>query len=154
MKINTKVKKWESGKCTFTVYLNKDVEKTIWQLVILYKRIEPLLNFAEVICKQVDLRPIETAVNVQVGGYSDENVPEWLAIRKKAAAEINPETAKVSRIDAQTLDPYGVNRYLPSEFGAVGREYFARAPGSDVWVLFDDLSSDTATALWKRYSSK
>jgi hypothetical protein len=36
---------------------------------------------------------------------------------------------------AQTLDPYGVDPDLPEELQQAGREYFARSPGSDVWVL-------------------
>ena len=36
----------------------------------------------------------------------------------------------------------------------MGREYFARAPGSDIWVLFDDLPEATRTALWDRHKQK
>jgi hypothetical protein len=70
---------------------------------------------------------------------------QWLAIRKQAGLTIDPDTADVDWSYAQTLDPYGVmdEWELPDEFGQVGPEYFARAPGSDVWVSFDDLP-DTA----------
>jgi hypothetical protein len=54
-------------------------------------------------------------------------VDQWLAIRKEAALEIDPETAEVLWGYAQTLDPYGVYPDLPPEHQQVGREYFARA---------------------------
>jgi hypothetical protein len=52
---------------------------------------------------------------------------EWLALRKKAGREIDPETAEVMWVYAQTLDPYGIDPELPEECYSVGREYFARA---------------------------
>ena len=56
---------------------------------------------------------------------------------------------------AQTLDPYGVldEWELPEEFHQVGREYFARAPGSDVWVGFGDLPEQTLERLRQRGQS-
>jgi hypothetical protein len=81
-------------------------------------------------------------------------VEQWLAIRKEAGLKIDPETAEVQYIYAQTLDPYGVDPDLPEEYQQVGREYFARSPGSDVWVHFGDLPEATREALWKKHSSK
>jgi hypothetical protein len=80
----------------------------------------------------------------------------WLAIRKKEALRIDPETAEVSWWYAQTLDPYGVmdEWELPEEFHQVGREYFARAPGSKIWVEFGDLPAETRKHLWNRDSCK
>ena len=57
-------------------------------------------------------------------------VDEWLAIRKEAGRKIDPETAEVEWTYAQTLDPYGIYPELPEEWQQVGREYFARSPGS------------------------
>jgi hypothetical protein len=79
-------------------------------------------------------------------------VEEWLAIRKEAALHIDPETAEVTWIYAQTVDPYGVHPKPPDEYWQVGREYFARSPGSDVWVWFGDLPKATQDAL-EKYSS-
>ena len=79
----------------------------------------------------------------------DETVEQWLAVRKAAAADIDPATAEVTWVYAQTLDPYGVDPELPGECQQVGREYFARVPDSDIWVHFGDLPEDTRTALWK-----
>ena len=80
----------------------------------------------------------------------DAERAEWLAIRKEAGRNIDPETAAVFWTYAQTLDPYGIYPDLPEECRCVGREYFARSPGSDVWVAFEDLPKATVDALWER----
>ena len=79
-------------------------------------------------------------------------VEEWLAIRKEAGLHINPETAEVDWSYGLTLDPYGVGPELPEEYQQVERTFFARSPGSDVWVLFDDLPKATRDALWAKHS--
>ena len=57
---------------------------------------------------------------------------------------------------AQTLDPYGVwdEWELPEEFHQVGREYWARAPGSDVWVHFSDLPKTVEEMIWATHRSR
>jgi hypothetical protein len=50
-----------------------------------------------------------------------------------------------------TVDPYGVNPKVPEEYQQVGREYFARSPGRDVWVCLGDLPEE---ALWQKYKSR
>jgi len=77
-------------------------------------------------------------------------VEQWLASRKEAGLKINPETAEVMWLYAQTLDPYGVYPDLPEEFDSVGRKYFARASESDEWVDFGDLPDVTLAALRER----
>jgi hypothetical protein len=77
-------------------------------------------------------------------------VEKWLAIRKEAGLHIDPDTAEVEWIYALTCDPYGVYPELPEEYQQVGREYFARSPGSDVWVEFGDLPKATQDALWQK----
>jgi hypothetical protein len=79
---------------------------------------------------------------------------QWLAIRKEAALHIDPETAEVEWSYGQTLDPYGVDPDLPEEYHCIGRNYFARAPGSDVWVEFGDLPNPVRDALWKKRGHK
>jgi len=81
-------------------------------------------------------------------------VKKWLAIRKKAGRKIDPETAEVCCIYAQTLDPYGIYPELPEEYQQVGREYFAQSPGSDIWVLFGDLPRATRDALWEKHKGE
>ena len=85
-----------------------------------------------------------------------DNMPveHWLAIRREEGLKINPETAEVEWTYAQTLDPCGVDPELPEEYWQVGREYFARSPGSDMWVCFGDLPDATRSALWKRHKTK
>jgi hypothetical protein len=80
---------------------------------------------------------------------------KFQALLKIAGQQIDPTTAEVFWIYAQTLDPYGVWENMPEEYRCVGREYFARAPGENsVWVSFHDLPKATRDALWDRHSSK
>ena len=74
------------------------------------------------------------------------------ALRQAVGLHIDPETAEVDWIYAQALDPYGNHPNLPEELQQVGREYFARSPGSDVWILFYDLPEATATRSGKSTS--
>jgi hypothetical protein len=86
---------------------------------------------------------------------TDEERQAWLAIRKEAGLKIDPETAEVDWNYASTTDPYGIYPPLPEEVcDCVGRAYFARAPGNDVWVNFGDLPEATRDALWKKHRSK
>jgi hypothetical protein len=71
------------------------------------------------------------------------------ALRKAVGLQIDPQTAEVAWTYAQTLDPYGDGLDLPEECDQVGREYFARSPGSDVWADFGDLPAATRDALWQ-----
>ena len=84
----------------------------------------------------------------------ETNGKEWLAVRKEAALKIDPETAEVDWRYAQVLDPYGVDPDLPEKCQCIGREYFARSPGSDIWVHFHDLPEETRDAPWERHESK
>ena len=59
---------------------------------------------------------------------------QWLAIRKEEALKIDPDTAQVEWDYRYVLDPYDDIPDLPEEYRCVGRTYFARSPGSDVWV--------------------
>ena len=82
-------------------------------------------------------------------------IEQWLTLRKEEGLKIDPETAEVDWWYAQTLDPYGVSDEweLPEEFHQVGREYFAHAPGSHVWVWFGDLPQQTVKRLEQRGKS-
>ena len=76
------------------------------------------------------------------------------ALRKAVGLQIDPETAEVERLYAWTADPYGDYPALPEEYRCVGREYFARSPGSNVWVNFQDLPEANRDALWEKHKSK
>jgi hypothetical protein len=74
---------------------------------------------------------------------------QWCALRKEEALRIDPERAEVYWTYGQTFDPYGVED-LPEEYQQIQRNYFARSPGSDVWVSFDDLPNAVLDRLWER----
>ena len=80
-------------------------------------------------------------------------VEQWLQIRRDEGAKINPETAEVQWFFAQTLDPYGVQPDIPDEYQQIGRAYFARNPGNDIWVWFGDLPVLTGDRLWEMHRS-
>jgi hypothetical protein len=85
---------------------------------------------------------------------TDQESAEFQSIRTEAGQHIDPITAEVEWTYAQTMDPYGIDPDLPEEYRQVGREYFARAPGSDIWVWFGDLPDATSSALWTRHKQK
>jgi hypothetical protein len=72
---------------------------------------------------------------------------EWLASRKKAGQEIDPETAEVICRYVHLADPYGVCADFPEELDFFSRVFFARSPNSDIWVRFDDLPKATVERL-------
>ena len=80
-------------------------------------------------------------------------VKKWLATRKKAGRKIDPETAEVMWTYAYDFDPYGIDPELPEELQQVSRNYFARSPGSDIWVWFGDLPRSTERALWEKHKA-
>jgi hypothetical protein len=98
--------------------------------------------------------------------WSRRRVNKFFADRRRAGREIDPNTAEVDWAYAQTLDPYGIYTFLPEdmkygpgpdlpdELYCVGREYFARARGSDVWVWFGDLPEATAEALSEKHGHR
>ena len=81
---------------------------------------------------------------------SDLRTEQWLQVRKEEALKIDAETAEVFWMYRQVLDPYGVRQVSEEEY-CVGREYFARSPGSDIWVWFGDLSDKTSGKLWEMH---
>jgi hypothetical protein len=84
----------------------------------------------------------------------DPETKAWLDGRKREALLIDPATAEVQWKFGQTLDPYGMIPDLPEELQQIGREYFARRPGSDVWVHFGDLPDHVREKLWKHPTAK
>ena len=88
----------------------------------------------------------------KTGQSADEATrEEWLAIRKEAGRKIDPETADVMWTYAQTGDPYDLYPPVEGPGHQVGREYFARSPGSEIWVWFGDLPQATHDALWEKH---
>ncbi len=65
---------------------------------------------------------------------NDLTVEQWLQVRKEAGLKIDPGTAEVVMDYRCHLDPYGVYPDIPEEYRYIGKEYFVRSPGSDIWV--------------------
>jgi hypothetical protein len=82
------------------------------------------------------------------------NVEEWLEIRKAEGKKIDPATAEVDWTYGVCGDPYGLRSHPPEEEYNVGRIRFARNPGSDVWVAFEDLPEEVREELYKRHGHK
>jgi hypothetical protein len=74
-------------------------------------------------------------------------IEKFYEARRQAGLAINLFTAEVWWEYGQVLDPYGLGLDLPEEARQIGRNYFARAPGSDIWVEFNDLPDATLKAL-------
>ena len=84
----------------------------------------------------------------------DKDHAEFRRVRREAGLKIDPSTAEVDWDYAQTFDSYDLDPDLPEELQQVGREYFARSPGSDIWVHFGDLPQATREALWQMHKHK
>jgi hypothetical protein len=82
---------------------------------------------------------------------TEEECQEFLSTRREAAKHIDPTTAEVAWDYGEVMDPYGIDPDLPDELKSIGRIYFARSPGSDIWVCFYDLPKETTSALWERH---
>jgi hypothetical protein len=80
-------------------------------------------------------------------------ITAWLQIRADEAKRIDPETAEFTWWYAQTADPYGVYDDTPAQESVVGREYFVRNKGSDIWVLLAHVPLSVQDAIWKRVST-
>jgi hypothetical protein len=84
-------------------------------------------------------------------GISEAEYNRRMEERRAAGLLIDPSTAEIDWNYAQTLDPYDDGLPLLPQAEQVGREYFARAPGSDIWVCLGDLPDATRDAIWERF---
>lgn len=82
------------------------------------------------------------------------SIEAWLQFRKDEGLRIDPETAEVFWSYEYTADPYGAYPDIQEEFPQVGREYFARAPGSEIWIWFGDLPDAVYKKLWEKHKAK
>lgn len=123
-------------------------------------QLETPSGLAEAAAKTDGLNALNTAFAEWEARYKKipqkerDKTQRWLAIRKKAARQIDPGTAEVDWCYGQVLDPYGIKPEPPEELWQVGREYFARSPGSKIWVWFGDLPRSTERALWEKHKTK
>ncbi len=74
---------------------------------------------------------------------------EFLRIRKEAGKLIDPERAQCFIIEDDITDPYGVRGYSPDE-SVCGRLYYAKNPGSEIWVEFHDIQRGIRDKLFRR----
>lgn len=73
-----------------------------------------------------------TAIPTRESDRSQASKKQWLSGRKEQGLKIEPETAEK----------------------CIGRIYFARSPGSDVWVSFYDLPKAARDRLWARMDAE
>ena len=91
--------------------------------------------------------PVEkTPAQSELGEWleSQMEAEDLPANQKEAGLKINPETAEVDWVE------FDVSHSYPK----VLREYYARAPESDIWVWFINLPKATETALWEKLKRK
>jgi hypothetical protein len=68
----------------------------------------------------------------------EEKERRWSEAEKeirRAAARIDPRTARMEWTYARVCDPYGLGYDVPPEADCVGREYFLVDPQKGIWVL-------------------
>jgi len=102
--------------------------------------------------KQIAAETIQEPLNTDTP-KDQLTVEQWLQIRKEKGQKIDPETAEVDWSYGQIGDPYCVVGDLTEEEYQVGRVYFARSPGSDIWVCFYDLPKETVGRLWEMHGT-
>ena len=90
-----------------------------------------------------------TVIPTRESDRTQASKEQWLSVRKEQGLKIDPETAEVFCNYGYVVDPYGLYD-LTDEEKCVGRNYFARSPGSDVWVSFHDLPKAVCDRLWAR----
>ena len=78
-----------------------------------------------------------------------KNIASFEEERIAAGERIDPKTANFTWGWAQILNPYGVLDNVPEEADCIGRVYFLRAPGSDIWVNSYDLPEETCSEMWR-----
>jgi hypothetical protein len=91
--------------------------------------------------------------NHQLSCVKDEDKKAFWMERKEAGFKIDPATAEVLWTYGDGYNPYGLFPY-DEECACIGRVYFARSPGTDIWVSFCDLPEATSDALWKKHRRK
>ena len=81
---------------------------------------------------------------------TQERIDRFMKVRVDEGLKIDPETAEVRWEYVRVMNPYGIYPYQEELDDCIGRGYFARVPGSDIWVHFDELLESTREALWTK----
>jgi hypothetical protein len=140
-----------NGEISFST----DASKAVRQFVRILHRIWPLFEIARTMLEQMKHCPLTTNVSVEIfvpkQEINDVSAKQFLESRKEAALKIDPATALISRSYVYALNPYGVYSRIPEICKDVFEDYYACAPGSNIWVYSQDLPEDTRCALEKKH---
>jgi hypothetical protein len=80
--------------------------------------------------------------------YTVEVPTEYLtALRRAAGRLIDPETAEIACHAVGVVDPYGD---LPYHEDNIAKDFFARVPETDLWIVSGDLPKATFHRICKR----
>jgi hypothetical protein len=77
-------------------------------------------------------------------------IDDFLAEVRIEALKIDPATAEVAMSRGFLTDPYGIYGYPENLDYTFVKICYARNPGSDIWVSFEDLPGETVEKLMKR----
>ena len=94
----------------------------------------------------------EMSKNQSEADSPDRTVDEILTMCREAALKIDPSTAEVVWWMIVPGDPYGLFP-IPGD-ACAERGFFARNPGDEIWVSFDDLPKPVAKVLLEKHGSK
>jgi hypothetical protein len=83
--------------------------------------------------------------------YDSDEYRALQATRRAAGLLIDPATAETQTRFAYMFDPYNDGLELTDEMDVVGREEFARAPGSTEWIHHRDCPDAIRAALLRRF---
>jgi hypothetical protein len=112
------------------------------------RRKQMTMNNADALRKELrideNLRYFEKCV--ETGKLTREG-QQRLKVCLEAAILIDPKTAEVKSEYGAFLDPYGV---FQNKKGSK-RLYYARSPGGDIWVYWDDLPYEVQCSLWRKH---
>lgn len=86
---------------------------------------------------------------VAAGRLTEEGLQQYKLYRNEARL-IDPETAEIKSENVRYEDPYRLFLDFPKD-EILTWQYFARAPGSDVWVAWQDLPQEVEFALWLKH---
>jgi hypothetical protein len=81
-------------------------------------------------------------------------IDDFLAKVRIEALKIDPATAEVAMSRGFLNDPYGIYGYPENLTYLFVKMEYARNPGSDIWVSFEDLPDETIEKLENRKGRK
>lgn len=82
-------------------------------------------------------------------GLTAAEATAFLAARKEAGKEIDPDNCTIIKIHTEVLDSYGIFE-VPDEWSCIGSERFVRNLPDGDWVSFHDLPEHIYKALEER----